>query len=193
MVNKSSRRIHRGCLPGAPGSAQPIPADGGCDPTRIRVRTLSVALILAAWACGGRGGEQSADKASEPAQAPAAAPELTPFEIKNGIGPIKTDVTLGAPDHAMAHRGETTFEGKCSACHKLTEKYVGPALGGVLQRRTPAYVMNMILNPEGMYTRHPVAKQLLAEHLTQMPNLGLSEPEAREVVEYLRTQSGEHE
>jgi hypothetical protein len=29
---------------------------------------------------------------------------------------------------------------------------------------------------------------LLAEHLTQMPNLGLSQDEAREVVEYLREQ-----
>jgi mono/diheme cytochrome c family protein len=142
-------------------------------------------LLLAAVACG-RGGE--AAPAKEEAPAVPAATELTPFQLKNGIGPVTTEITVGAVDHAMAERGEKTFEGKCSACHKLNEKYVGPALGKVTERRTPAYIMNMILNPEGMYTKHPVAKQLLAEHLTQMPNLGLSQDEARELVEYFREQ-----
>lgn len=127
-----------------------------------------------------------------PARAPAgAAPgELTPFQQTNGIGPITSEVTVGPLDHAMAERGEKLFEAKCSACHKLAERYVGPALGQVTARRTPAYIMNMILNPEGMYTRHPVAKQLLAEYGTQMPNLGLTADEARAVVEYLREQAG---
>ena len=47
--------------------------------------------------------------------------------------------------------------------------------------------MNMILNPQEMYTRHPDVKKLLAEFMTQMPNQGLTQDEAREVVEYLRT------
>lgn len=149
---------------------------------------LTLTLLLTTWACG-RGGKPPAESKGEPAAAPSAT-ELTPFELKNGIGPVTAEIALGAPDHAMAERGEKTFEGKCSACHKMDEKYVGPALGTVLNRRTPAYIMNMILNPEGMYTRHPVAKQLLAEHLTQMPNLGLSQAEAREVVEYFREEAG---
>jgi cytochrome c1 len=48
--------------------------------------------------------------------------------------------------------------------------------------------MNMILNPQEMVERHPVAKQLLAEHMTYMPNQGLTEEQARQVLEYLRTQ-----
>jgi cytochrome c len=148
---------------------------------------LVLGLMLAASACGRKEGEPPAQAGSEPAAAPAAAgAELTPFQLKNGIGPVTAEITLGPPDHAMAERGEKTFETKCSACHKFDEKYVGPALGGVLERRTPTYVMNMILDPEGMYTKHPVAKQLLAEHLTQMPNLALSQDEAREIVEYFR-------
>lgn len=151
---------------------------------------LTLCLTLAAGACGPKEGEPPAQGGGEPAAAPAAAgADLTPFELKNGIGPVTTEITLGPLDRAMAERGEKTFETKCSACHKFDEKYVGPALGGVLERRTPAYVMNMILDPEGMYTRHPVAKQLLAEHLTQMPNLGLSQDEARELVEYFREQA----
>lgn len=154
---------------------------------RVPLTTLTLGLMLTASACGRKDAEPPAQAGSEPAAEPAAAgAELTPFQLKNGIGPVTTEITLGAPDHAMAERGEKTFETKCSACHKFDEKYVGPALGGVLERRTPTYVMNMILNPEGMYTKHPVAKQLLAEHLTQMPNLGLSQEEAREIVEYFR-------
>jgi cytochrome c1 len=157
---------------------------------RTPITSLTLSLMLAAWACGRKEAEPPAQAGGEPAAAPAAAgAELTPFELKNGIGPITTEITLGPLDRAMAERGEKTFETKCSACHKMDEKYVGPALGGVLERRTPTYVMNMLLNPEGMYTRHPVAKQLLAEHLTQMPNLGLSQDEAREIVEYLREQA----
>ena len=74
-------------------------------------------------------------------------------------------------------------------CHKMGEKYVGPALGEVSKRRTPAYIMNMILNPQEMVERHPVAKQMLAERMSFMANQGLTRDEARAVLEYLRTQS----
>jgi len=143
-----------------------------------------VALLL--LACGGE---------KQPEQAPAAGPgtapagELSAFQLENGIGPVTQPVELGPIDHERAEAGEKLFQTKCSACHKMAERYVGPALGDVTTRRTAAYVMNMILNPEEMYTKHPAARQLLAEHMTQMPNLGLTVDEARMVVEYLRTQS----
>ena len=129
-----------------------------------------------------------------PAPAPAAsdpgAGGLSAFEIEHGIGPVTETVTLAAkPDHEMAEEGEEIFEQKCGACHKMGEKYVGPALGEVTKRRTAAYIMNMILNPQEMVERHPVAKQLLAEHMTFMPNQGLTRDQARQVVEYLRTKA----
>jgi cytochrome c1 len=74
-------------------------------------------------------------------------------------------------------------------CHKMDTLYVGPALGEVTARRTPAYIMNMILNPQEMVERHPIAKQLLAERMTFMANQNLTVDEARAVVEYLRTQA----
>ena len=152
--------------------------------------SLSIlALSLATGACGGRSDAAPAGGSAAAEAAPASSGELTAFELKNGIGPIKTEIAAGPLDHAMAERGEKIFEGKCSACHKFNEKYVGPSLGKVTERRTITYVMNMMLNPEGMYTWHPVAKQLLAEHLTQMPNQGLTQDEARDVAEYLREQA----
>ena len=48
----------------------------------------------------------------------------------------------------MAEKGQELFTQKCSACHKMGERYVGPPLGGVVARRGPTFVMNMALNPE---------------------------------------------
>jgi mono/diheme cytochrome c family protein len=144
------------------------------------------ALSALATACGG-GKDAPPAQGSAPGAAPAGG--LTAFEQENGIGPVKQVIDLGPIDSEKAEEGKALFEAKCVLCHKLTERYVGPALGGVTERRTAAYIMNMILNPEEMYTRHPVARQLLAEHMTQMPNLGLTQDQAREIVEYLRTQT----
>lgn len=142
-------------------------------------------LVLILGACGGErapgGGE-----APPPAGGAPPASDLTPFQQEHGIGPVTEVVTLGEFDHELAEDGLELFETKCSACHKLGERYVGPALGDVLARRTPTYVLNMILNPEEMYQKHPVAKQLLAEYLSYMPNQALTRDQARAVVEYLR-------
>lgn len=157
---------------------------------RIRLsRTPVVPIVstLLLLACGG-------DKpASAPAAAaPPAGSELTAFQLEHGIGPITEPITLGAMDdeetEEMAEEGKAIFDAKCAACHKMEERYVGPALGGVTERRSPAYLMNMILNPDGMYTKHPEARKLLAEYMSQMPNLGVTQEEARKIVEYLRTQ-----
>jgi mono/diheme cytochrome c family protein len=153
-------------------------------PRSTLILTLLTTTLLAA--CGGAKADNS-PAASPPAASADAG--LTPFQLENGIGPVTEAITLAAVNHEKVEAGKKTFEGKCMACHKMTERYVGPALGGVVGRRTPAYVMNMILNPEEMTAKHPAAHQLLADHMTQMPNLGLTQDQAREVVEYLRTQS----
>lgn len=136
----------------------------------------------------GCGGDKDAPAPAPPSQEPGTG-GLTAFQTEHGIGPITEPVTLGALDPAMAEAGKAVFEGKCGACHKMDEKYVGPALGEVTTRRSPAYIMNMILNPQEMVERHPVAKQLLAEHMSFMPNQGLTKDEARQVLEYLRTRA----
>lgn len=154
---------------------------------RIALPALA-AFVLAA--CGGRDNTAASGASTQAAAAPGAG-ELTPFQLKHGIGPITTEVTLGAPDKALEEQGEKLFEGKCSACHKMDEKYVGPPLRGLLEQKGPTFVMNMILNPDGMYSKHPEVKKLLGEYMTQMPNLNLTEPEARAIVEYLRHEGQE--
>jgi cytochrome c len=153
---------------------------------RLTVRALLV-LALALAACGEK--EKEGEEHGEKEKAREEHSDLTAFELENGIGPIKEKIELGALDRALADKGKAVFEAKCSMCHKIDTLYIGPALGEVTGRRTPAYIMNMILNPQEMVERHPVAKQLLAERMTFMANQNLSVEDARAVLEYLRTQA----
>lgn len=154
---------------------------------RIRwAGAVGLAVLAFAAGCGG-GGEDAREEKAEAHE--AAEGELSAFELENGIGPVKEAVVVGAIDKALADKGKAVFEAKCTACHKMDTLYVGPALGEVTTRRTGAFIMNMILNPQEMVERHPVAKQLLAERMTFMANQNLTVDEARAVLEYLRTQS----
>jgi mono/diheme cytochrome c family protein len=147
--------------------------------------TILVFLAASAAACGG--GEDRPGGSDTDDQGAAAATDdgLSADELEYGIGPIR-DLDLAAVDPALAAQGAEVFSVKCSACHKLEERYVGPALGDVTERRTPEYVMNMILNPDEMVARHPEVKALLAQYYTPMPDQQLTEQDARAVLEYLR-------
>ena len=104
-----------------------------------------------------------------------------------GVGPIQK-VTFAAIDDKMVQSGQAVFETKCTACHKVDKKYIGPPMAGILERRTPEWTMNMILNPEEMVKVDPVAMSLFQEYMyVPMANQSLTEEEARSIVEYFRT------
>lgn len=145
------------------------------------------ALAIAMASCGGDKPKKDAPAAIE--QESKVAPEkIDPMKTK-GVGPI-TSMTLGAIDNNMVAEGEVIFKAKCTACHKITKKFVGPALKGVTERRTPEWIMNMALNPEEMVAKDPLAKQLLVEYNgAPMANQNLTEQEARALLEYFRTKN----
>jgi hypothetical protein len=64
---------------------------------------------------------------------------------------------------------------------------IGPGLKGITKIRTPEWIMNMITNPDQMTQQDPVAEALLVQfNHTQMTNQGLTDEEAREVLEFFR-------
>jgi len=106
----------------------------------------------------------------------------------NGVGPVKSLELPETIDQAMVTNGAEIFKNKCTACHKPTKKFIGPAPIGILERRSPAWIMNMILNPDEMVKKDPDAKQLLIENNgSPMANQSLTEEEARAILEYFRT------
>lgn len=112
---------------------------------------------------------------------------LTLFEYENGVGPIKEKIQLGEIDQIKAKTGEKLFTEKCTQCHKLDERYTGPALRDITTRRTPEFILNQILNPEEMTKKHPEAKKLLATYATQMTFQNVTVDDAKAILEYLRS------
>ena len=147
---------------------------------------FALLLLVSAFGCGGDT-STSADAANKPKPKSMVADEADPLQNK-GLGPI-TEVTLGASvDEAMAKHGKEVYDKMCTACHKPTEKFIGPPPIGVLERRSPEWIMNMILNPEQMVKEDPIAKKLLMEfNGSPMANQHLTQEEARAVLEYFRT------
>ena len=105
-----------------------------------------------------------------------------------GVGKIKS-LTLDATiDNAMVERGAALFKTNCTACHKTDKRFIGPNPTGILERRSPEWVMNMIINPDKMLKEDPIAKALLKEYNNAiMLNQNLKEEDARNLAEYLRT------
>jgi hypothetical protein len=70
----------------------------------------------------------------------------------------------------------------------VDKKFIGPAPNGILERRSPEWVMNMILNPEKMVKEDPLAKDLLEEYNgSPMVSQNVTRDEARAILEYFRT------
>ncbi|RMG17229.1 MAG: cytochrome c [Bacteroidetes bacterium] len=142
---------------------------------------LCAAFLLA---CGGNGAEEKSPPPYAPKQQQSQADD--PLQNK-GIGPVK-EVKLGPIDEQMVAEGKALYEQFCTACHKPDEKFIGPAPKGILQRRSPEWIMNMILNPEEMVQKDPIAKKLLVENnLSPMANQHLTQEQARKILEYFRT------
>ncbi len=144
-------------------------------------------LMITIVACGG---DNPSEKKSAPAKSMVKKEATKKVDPMNslGVGPITSPLTLGALDNDLAMKGKKLYEAKCTACHKPDKKYIGPAPKGILERRNPAWVMNMILDPERMIKEDPTAKKLLMEfNGTPMANQSLTKEEARSILEYFRT------
>ena len=80
------------------------------------------------------------------------ASEIIDLENK-GIGPIKELKLESTIDQELATSGEELFNSSCTVCHRIDAKFIGPELQGVTQRRSPEWIMNLILNTEYMLSR----------------------------------------
>ncbi len=108
--------------------------------------------------------------------------------VDKGIGPI-TEVKLDSIDEDMAADGERIFTKKCTVCHQLDTKKVGPPLRDIVKQQAPEFIMNMILNADVMEKKDPIVKKLVAQYQTYMTGLDLNQDQARKVLEYLRSAS----
>jgi cytochrome c len=141
-----------------------------------------ISTVFLITACGGDSSEGDSSNQNQTVNKSG----LSDWELANGFGPVKKKLNLGPIDPAMAVEGEKIFESKCASCHKLDERYTGPAQRNVLQRVTPEFFMNTVLNPDENLEKHPHSKEMLAQYMTKMTNQNVNLKDARALLEYFR-------
>lgn len=124
------------------------------------------------YQCGGTGSknEKNAANADEPTQGTVGYVDLS--------DPLEED---------LVSEGMVIFEDQCAECHGLdAELKTGPGWSGITNRRSPEWIMTMILNVNTMVQVDSIAHSLLEETGVQMPDQRLAIDEARSVLEFMR-------
>tara|TARA_R110002012_G_scaffold283304_1_gene473553 strand:- start:78943 stop:79446 length:504 start_codon:yes stop_codon:yes gene_type:complete len=165
---------------------------------KIVFKSLALVFSVLLMSCGGKeekkegftvGRTKAAEKTAE---APAATNDIPASQRitleEKGVGQIK-NITLDAEiNMEMAAAGEAIFKSNCTACHKIDKRFIGPSPKGILERRSPEWIMNMILDPKLMTEEDQCAKDLLIEfNGAAMANQNLTVEQTRAILEYYRT------
>ncbi len=119
---------------------------------KLKILMASI-LSISLFACTSKQeAEEAAKNSPSPVEAAAEQPEVHGTEVK--------EIALTNPlNQEWVANGEKIYDSKCLSCHKLTdEKLVGPGWKDVTKRRTPVWIMNMILNVEMMLDEDPEAQ-----------------------------------
>lgn len=143
-------------------------------------------LLTALAACGG------SDTPGPDAATPAAPrPDEKMLAEGKGVGEVKF-VELKTPlETERVSRGKAIYDMKCAACHKLDDKkFVGPGWKDLPTRRKPEWIMNMVTNVDVMLDKDEEAQKLLQLCLTRMPNQNVSIGDARDILEFMRSNDG---
>ncbi len=90
-----------------------------------------------------------------------------------------------------AEQGQSIFELKCKGCHTIGGgRLVGPDLKGVSTIRDTDWLVHFISTPDKLIAQNdPIAQPMVQQYGLPMPNLGLTEDEARAVLVYIDAQS----
>jgi len=145
---------------------------------------VAIALTTSFLIYGCGGDTENKDTTTE---APASMVEEAPAANPKGYGKFQNVELTNPLDEGMIATGKVVFDVKCAACHKLSgEKLVGPGWAGLMERRTPEWIMNFVTNVDEMLEKDAEAQAMLEICMVRMPNQNLSDEEARGVLEFIR-------
>ena len=163
---------------------------------KVTLKLIAVVFSILLISCGGEKKNdvnnpfKNKEKEKVSNSASKKVPASKRIDLTNkGVGPIKSVTLAENIDQKMVTQGSDIFKKMCTACHKTNKKFIGPNPTGVLKRRSPEWIMNMILNPDEMLANDPVAKALITEYNAPMANQQLKEEDARAILEYFRTKN----
>ncbi len=166
-----------------------------------RIKFLLIVAAAIQLSCGGKeekkddsikigGAKQEVKKETSPtAAATDEVPASERITLDNkGVGEVKDLPLDPVINQEMVARGAELFKTNCTACHKIDKRFIGPSPTGITKRRSPEWIMNMILDPQLMVAEDRCAKDLLVEfNGAAMANQNLTFDQARDILEYFRT------
>ena len=156
----------------------------------MRTGHVIVATALVALAAGWLlGGCSSSPETDAERQARWAAGNLNSWETEHGIGPVTEDVALASVDPNRATSGQAIYVQKCATCHYLDHKKTGPMLRDITKRRSNAYILNQILNPEQMGKLHPDGRKMVAQYAQFMTIQGITRENAEDLLHFLHSEA----
>ena len=88
--------------------------------------------------------------------------------------------------------GQALFKRMCAGCHAFkVGDSIGPDLYGVTRRRTRTWLVDFIMSPDKMIRQNDPAAVALLQRFpgVRMPNLGLTEVDANDLVVYIEHQT----
>lgn len=88
--------------------------------------------------------------------------------------------------------GKTIFTIRCAACHNVNKVIVGPALAGVDQRRSIAWIVNFVHSSQTMVKKGDKDAVALFEKFNRVPmpdHPDLKEEEIKGIVAYIKSES----
>lgn len=154
-----------------------------------QIKILTAALLLAGSlsfiACTGNQAKESEAQtetttSSDPSETQTASLELPEVQLTNPL------------NQEWVAAGKSIYEMKCQSCHRLSdERLVGPGWKNLTKIREAGWIMNMITHPDEMLNTDPEAQKLLEICLVRMPNQNVSSEEARQIIEFMRSNDGE--
>ena len=86
--------------------------------------------------------------------------------------------------------GETLFKANCASCHKPKERYVGPALQGVVSRwESKELLYAFVRNSQEVISRNAYAKKLYEEYKQSpmLPYPNLKDQDIDDILRYCET------
>jgi Cytochrome c len=138
----------------------------------------------------------SCQPAPDPTPSGESVPSRLPLTPSNAAStpapfdpPVKAGDIVFAPkiESAKARAGAVIYQQQCKVCHRLTtETLVGPGLKNSTRKRSPAWIMNMLLYTPLMLAFDPEAKKQLEIYKVSMPDQKLSPEAARNLLEFMR-------
>lgn len=97
---------------------------------------------------------------------------------------VLTGAQVGA---ARADDGKELFQSKCASCHTIGGGAgVGPDLKGVTSRHPTDWLVRIITEPDKLAAeKDPAQVELVKKYGMEMPNLGVSHPDAQKILAFL--------